>query len=103
MVKGQIVPDDERSSESCLHCEISDPVQEHVEGQEKFDLARRALEPLAGAKDRQLQSQAKGLLESIKRYEEQVARYKSEAANATGAHLSKGDLLLACDGGHVPP
>jgi tetratricopeptide (TPR) repeat protein len=52
--------------------------------QEKFDLARRALDPLAGAKDRQLQSQAKSLLESIKRYEEQLARYKSEAGNATG-------------------
>jgi hypothetical protein len=33
MVKGQIVPDDERSSESCPHCEINDLVQEHVEGQ----------------------------------------------------------------------
>jgi tetratricopeptide (TPR) repeat protein len=52
--------------------------------QEKFDLARRALDPLAGAKDRQLQSQAKMLLDSIKRYEEQVARYKSETGNAGG-------------------
>jgi hypothetical protein len=42
MVKGQIVPDDERSSESCLHCEINDLVQEHVEGQEKFDLVALA-------------------------------------------------------------
>jgi tetratricopeptide (TPR) repeat protein len=50
--------------------------------QEKFDLARQALEPLAGAKDRQLQLQAKMILDSIKRYEEEVARYKSEASNA---------------------
>jgi hypothetical protein len=42
MVKGQIVPDDERSSESCLHGEINDLVQEHVEGQEKFDLVALA-------------------------------------------------------------
>jgi hypothetical protein len=38
MVKDQIVPPDERSSEGCLHCEINDLVQEHVEGQEKVDL-----------------------------------------------------------------
>jgi hypothetical protein len=38
MLKGQIVPDDETSSESCPHCEIHDLVQEQVEGQEKFDL-----------------------------------------------------------------
>jgi len=31
------VPQDERSSESCLHCEINDLVQEDVEGQEKVD------------------------------------------------------------------
>ena len=43
MVKGQIVPDDETSSESCLHREIHDLVQEQVEGQEKFDLV--ALSP----------------------------------------------------------
>jgi tetratricopeptide (TPR) repeat protein len=49
--------------------------------QEKFDLARRALDPLAGAKDRQLQSEARMLLESIKRYEDEVARYKSETSN----------------------
>jgi hypothetical protein len=42
MVRGQIVPDDERSSESCLDCEINDLVQEHVEGQEKFDLVALA-------------------------------------------------------------
>jgi tetratricopeptide (TPR) repeat protein len=48
--------------------------------QQKFDLARQALEPLAGAKDRQLQSQAKLLLNSISQYEEQVNRYRSDAA-----------------------
>lgn len=45
--------------------------------QEKFDLARRALDPLAGGNDRQLKSQAKMLLDSIKRYEDEVSRYKS--------------------------
>jgi tetratricopeptide (TPR) repeat protein len=56
--------------------------------QEKFDLARQALEPLTGGKNRQIQSQAKTLLESIKRYEEQVARYKSDATN-TGAEIAR--------------
>jgi hypothetical protein len=43
MVKGDlIVPQDERSSESCLHCEINDVVQEHVAGQEKVDLVALA-------------------------------------------------------------
>jgi hypothetical protein len=36
--KREVVPEDERSSESCLHCEINDLVQEHVEGEEKVDL-----------------------------------------------------------------
>jgi hypothetical protein len=39
MVKDQIVPEDESSSESCLHCEINDLVQEYIEGQEKVDIA----------------------------------------------------------------
>ena len=42
MVKGQIVPQDESSSESCLHCEINDLVQEHIEGQEKVDIVALA-------------------------------------------------------------
>jgi hypothetical protein len=33
------VPADESSSESCLHCEINDVVREHIEGQEKVDIA----------------------------------------------------------------
>lgn len=54
--------------------------------QEKFDLARQTLEPLRNAKDRQVHMQAESLLNSIKNYEEQVARYKADvaAANATG-------------------
>jgi hypothetical protein len=33
------VPEDETSSENCLHCEINDVVREHIEGQEKVDIA----------------------------------------------------------------
>ena len=40
--KREVVPQDERSSESCLHCEINDLVQEHVEGQETVDIAEVA-------------------------------------------------------------
>src|SRR6516162_9694058 len=36
--EGSMVPQEERSTENCLHCEITDLVQEHVEGQEKVDL-----------------------------------------------------------------
>jgi hypothetical protein len=42
MVKGQIVPQDESLSESCLHCEINDLVQEHIDGQEKVDIVALA-------------------------------------------------------------
>ena len=42
--------------------------------QQKFDLARQTLEPLRTASDRQLQKQAEMLLESIKRYQDQVAQ-----------------------------
>jgi hypothetical protein len=38
-VKGQNVPQDESSSESCPHCEINELVQEHIEGQEKVGIA----------------------------------------------------------------
>jgi len=37
MVKGQMAAHDERSSETCLNCGISDAVQEDVAGQEKAD------------------------------------------------------------------
>ena len=33
------MPEDESSSESCLHCEINDLVEEHIEGQETVDVA----------------------------------------------------------------
>jgi hypothetical protein len=38
--KREVVPQDERSSENCLHCEINDLVEEHIEGQ--FDIAEVA-------------------------------------------------------------
>ena len=37
--KREVVPEDERSSESCLHCEINDLVEEHIGGQETVDIA----------------------------------------------------------------
>ena len=43
MVKDQIVPQDESSAESCLHCEINDLVQEHIEGQEKVNIVALAV------------------------------------------------------------
>jgi hypothetical protein len=39
MVSKRVVPQDESALESCLHCEINDLVQEHIEGQEKVDVA----------------------------------------------------------------
>lgn len=45
--------------------------------QEKLDLARKLLEPLVSGKDRRIQSQAQSLLESIKSYEDRMARIKS--------------------------
>jgi hypothetical protein len=39
MVRDQIVPADERASESCLHCEINDLVQEYIDGQDTVDIA----------------------------------------------------------------
>jgi hypothetical protein len=32
------VPEDESSSESCLHCEINEVVREHIEGKEIVNL-----------------------------------------------------------------
>jgi hypothetical protein len=40
--KREVVPQDESALESCLHCEINDLVQEHVEGQETVDVAQVA-------------------------------------------------------------
>jgi tetratricopeptide (TPR) repeat protein len=50
--------------------------------QQKMDLARQALGPLANAKDRNLQSQSKILLDSIKADEERMARYNSSGAGS---------------------
>jgi hypothetical protein len=33
------VPEDESSSESCLHCEINEVVREYIDGQETIDIA----------------------------------------------------------------
>jgi hypothetical protein len=38
----QVVPEDESSSESCLHCEINDVVREHIDRLDKVDLAELA-------------------------------------------------------------
>ena len=40
--KRESVPEDELVSESCLHCEINDLVQEHVETGEPVDIAALA-------------------------------------------------------------
>jgi hypothetical protein len=49
--------------------------------QQKFDLARQMLEPLRNAKDRRHQQQAVMLLDSIKRYEGQMAQYNAALAS----------------------
>ena len=43
MSKREVVPQDESALESCLHCEINDLVQEHIEGQETVDVAQVAV------------------------------------------------------------
>ena len=40
MSKREVGPQDESALESCLHCEINDLVQEHIEGQETVDVAQ---------------------------------------------------------------
>ncbi len=40
--KREIVPEDERASENCLHCEINDLVQEYIDGEENVDVAELA-------------------------------------------------------------
>jgi hypothetical protein len=42
MVKRQVVPQDERSSDGCLHCEINEVVQEHIDGLETVNIAELA-------------------------------------------------------------
>jgi len=49
--------------------------------QQKFDLARQTLEPLRNARDRRHQQQAVMLLDSIKRYEGQMAQYNAAIAS----------------------
>jgi hypothetical protein len=40
--KREVVPQDEGPPGSCLHCEINDLVQEHLEGQERVDVVALA-------------------------------------------------------------
>jgi hypothetical protein len=40
--KREVVPQKESSSQRCLHCEINDLIQEHIEGQEQVDLVALA-------------------------------------------------------------
>jgi hypothetical protein len=40
--KREVVSSDERASESCLHCEINDLIQDHVDCQETVDMAEVA-------------------------------------------------------------
>ena len=40
--KSEVVTQDESAVESCLHCEINEVVQEHVEGHETVDIAEVA-------------------------------------------------------------
>jgi hypothetical protein len=40
--KREVVPQDEGALESCLHCEINDLVQEHVDGLEQVDVVAMA-------------------------------------------------------------
>jgi hypothetical protein len=40
--KREVFPEDESPSESCLHCEINDLVQEYVEGLDNVDIAEVA-------------------------------------------------------------
>lgn len=70
--------------------------------QEKFDLARKALEPLLNAKDRRMQSQAQSLLSSIKSYEDRVARYKSET-NSEPSLQKQGDVRVTVGGDTARP
>ena len=57
--------------------------------QEKFDLARQALEPLRDAKDRHLHTQAEVLLNSIKNYEERMVRSKTDASEESASSRPK--------------
>lgn len=68
--------------------------------QQKMDLARQALEPLANSRDRRLQTQSKGLLDSIRNYEEQKARYNSGAGSESNGQA--GPPRLRREGDSAP-
>jgi hypothetical protein len=38
MLRGKVVPEDESSSETCLHCQINEVVREHIEGNDPVNL-----------------------------------------------------------------
>jgi hypothetical protein len=40
--KREVVPQDERASGGCPHCEINDLVQEYIDGQDNVDIAELA-------------------------------------------------------------
>jgi len=63
--------------------------------QEKFDLARKTLEPLRGAKDHRLQLQAQSLLGSIKNYEDQVNRYRSQSNDEPSLQKPRANAVTA--------
>jgi len=85
--KREVVPQDERSSESCLHCEINDLIQEHVEGQETVDiadLAARMAESLVDLVLRAPEEQQAQLLAAAIRYVGQAFLEKTGAIAGDG-------------------
>ena len=85
--KREVVVPDERASESCLHCEINDLVQEHIEGQEKVDiadLAARMAESLVDLVLRAPEEQQAQLLAATITYVGQAFLEKTGAIAAGG-------------------
>src|SRR6516225_1011708 len=85
--KREVVPQDERTSESCLHCEINDLIQEHVEGQETVDiadLAARMAESLVDLVLRAPEEQQAQLLAATITYVGQAFLEKTGAIAAGG-------------------
>jgi len=83
----EVVPQDERTSESCLHCEINDLIQEHVEGQETVDiadLAARMAESLVDLVLRAPEEQQAQLLAATITYVGQAFLEKTGAIAAGG-------------------
>ena len=83
MVKDRIVAQDDNSSESCLHCEINDLVQEYIEGQEKVDIMELAAR------------MAESLVELVllAPEEEQAKLLAATIANLGHAFLEKSEVL----------